>query len=489
MRRILACCITILFSLSAHANPIQDENSKPGSSRWKLVAGRSTDIEGYASLTSVNVGQPIDFYVSTSGSSFEMDFYRLGYYGGAGGREVFKVESVPGVQQPVPSPDPTTGLIECNWSKSYTLSIPSDWVSGVYLVKLTAQPNLQQNWIMFVVRDDARRSDLLFQSSVTTMNAYNSWGGKSLYAFNSTGPQAKMVSFDRPYGAGAGFTEFERWEFPTVRFLEKEGYDVTYCTNIDTHANGDLLLNHRAFLSVGHDEYWSYQMRQNVIRARDAGVSLGFFSSNTSYWQIRLGPDSKGNPNRTIIAYKESALSSDPLAADGDPTNDYLVTTAFRNPPVNSPEEQFKGSMWVPNTNPVSGDIVVENTGHWIFANTGLHDGDHLAGLLGYEVDGMFSAFPPNTIRLAHSPFADRSKTIFSDMTVYQAASGATVFATGSMEWAYGLDDAGPHENPAPPGGYLNPAGQQITRNVLARFISGAPPPPSGSKRRIASHG
>ena len=111
---------------------------------------------------------------------------------------------------------------------------------------------------MFVVRDDARVSDLLFQSSVSTMQAYNGWGGKSLYPFNSSGPQAARVSFDRPYGAGAGFTEFQRWEYPTIRFLEREGYDVTYCTDVDTHAQPDMLVKHRAFLSVGHDEYWSY---------------------------------------------------------------------------------------------------------------------------------------------------------------------------------------------------------------------------------------
>ena len=334
---------------------------------------------------------------------------------------------------------------------------------------------------MFVVRDDAHASDLLFQSSVATMNAYNGWGGKSLYGFNSTGPQAKMVSFDRPYGAGAGFTEFQRWEYPTIRFLEREGYDVTYCTNIDTHANGDLLLRHRAFLSVGHDEYWSYDMRQNVIRARDLGVNLAFFSSNTSYWQIRLEADANGQPNRRIVAHKESALSTDPIATDGNPSNDYLVTTTWRNPPVTLPEELFKGSMWVPNIDAVAGDIVVENTSHWVFANTGLHPGDHLPGLLGYEVDGMFSAFPPNTIRLAHSPFVVKGSTVYSDMTIYQAASGAYVFGTGSMEWAYGLDDTGTRERPAPPGGWISPAAQQITRNVLNRFITGV-------RRRAASH-
>lgn len=481
-RSIVIFCA--LVTLSASANIIQDENARPGTTAWKLVAGRSTAIEGYASLTSVNIGETIRFFVSTTAASYSLEIFRLGYYQGNGARSVAIVSPLPGHVQPVPAPDPATGLIECHWTDPYSLSIPSDWVSGVYLVKLTAQPGGQQNWILFVVRDDARPSDLLFQSSVTTMEAYNGWGGKSLYGFNSTGPQAVKVSFDRPFGAGAGFTEFERWEFPTVRFLEKEGYDLTYCTSVDTHANGALLLRHRGFLSVGHDEYWSYTMRRNVEQARDAGVNLAFLSSNTSYWQIRFESDSNGDANRTIVAYKERALSADPILTDGDPTNDYLATTAFRNPPVNLPEEMLKGSMWTFTDMPVTGDIVVENTSHWVFANTNLNPGDHLAGLLGYEVDRMFAAFPPTTVRLAHSPFTGYKGAVdYSDMTIAQAGSGAWVFSTGTMEWAYGLDDTGPHESAAPPGGFLNPAAQQITRNVLNRFVTGGP-----RKRRAVQH-
>ena len=481
----LSWLLCALIAVGASANTIQDENARPGTTAWRLANGRSTDIEGYASRTSVNVGNSIQFFVSTAAPTYSLDVFRLGYYQGKGGRSVASASQLTGHVQPVPSPDPATGLIECHWTDPYTLSIPSDWVSGVYVVKLTAQPGGQQNWIMFVVRDDARPSDLLFQSSVTTMQAYNAWGGKSLYGFNSTGPQAAKVSFNRPYGPGAGFTEFGRWEFPTVRFLEKEGYDVTYCTSVDTHADGDLLLTHRGFLSVGHDEYWSYDMRRNVERARDGGVGLAFLSSNTSYWQIRLESDSDGIANRTIVAYKEKALSNDPILTDGDPTNDYLATTTFRNAPVNLPEESLKGNMWTLTDTPVSGDIVVENTSHWVFANTGLRPGDHLPGLLGYEVDRMFSAFPPTTVRLAHSPFTGfRGATDYSDMTIYQARSGAWVFSTGTMDWAYGLDDTGTHESPAPPGGFLSPAAQQITRNVLNRFIFGE----TRAKRRSARH-
>jgi N,N-dimethylformamidase beta subunit-like protein len=474
MHRAAALLCASFITSGLLANPIQIENARPGTTAWQLKAGRSADIEGYASLTSVDVGGTIRFFVSTSAPQFTMDFFRMGWYGGAGSRQVFGPSQASGQVQPVPRIDPVTGLIECHWTESYRLTIPADWVSGVYVVKLTAQPDGQQNWIMFVVRDDAHTSDLLFQSSVTTMQAYNPWGGKSLYGFNSAdGVQASQVSFDRPYGAGAGVTEFLRWEYPLVRFLEREGYDVSYSTNIDTHERPESLRRHRGFLSAGHDEYWSWQMRDNVESARDAGVSLGFFSSNTSYWQIRLGRDSDLNSDRTIIAYKEKALVSDPVANDGDPLDDYLTTTSFRSPPANRAEEAMIGSMWASATGPVSGDIVVEHTSHWIYANTGLRDGDHLRSLLGYEVDRMFDFYPVGTERLAHSPFDNGGVTDYSDMTIYRAASGAWVFGTGSMEFAYGLDDPGTPREVAPPaGGWVSPAAQQIARNVLNAFVA-----------------
>jgi hypothetical protein len=323
------------------------------------------------------------------------------------------------------------------------------------------------------VRDDARTSDLLFQNSVTTWQAYNAWGGKSLYGFNSTGPQATKVSFNRPYTLMSGPSEFLfRWEYPMVRWLEREGYDVTYTTNIDTHARPQTLVNHRAFLSVGHDEYWTWEMRENVERARDSGVDLGFFSANTCYWQIRLEPDMFGKPHRTIVGYKETALSSDPILADGNPGNDHLATTRWRDIPVLRPEEQLIGVMYT--ATPVDGDIVIANASHWAFAATGLSNGDRLPGLLGYEVDRMQGFGPAGVVLLAESPFVttDDFESGLSHMTIYRAASGAWVFATGSIQWSWGLDDF----NSSARGSRLNPSAQQITRNILGRFISGDPP-------------
>ena len=463
MRPILAVLFSSLLSAAALANPIQDENRQPGTDQWVLVSQAANhEIEGYASATSVNIGESIRFYVSTADPNYTVEVFRMGWYSGAGGRRMTDAVQLAGSVQPIPPPDPTTGLIECHWKNPYTLAIPANWVSGVYLAKLTAKPSGKQNYILFVVRDDARRSDILFQSSVTTMEAYSNWGGKSLYAYNCIGPQAVKVSFDRPYATISGPGEFlYRYEYNMVRFLERSGYDVTYQTNIDTHVRGDLLLQHRAFLSVGHDEYWSWQMRQNVENARDHGVNLGFFAGNVCYWQIRLEPDSDGQPNRTIVAYKESAPTADPSGQ--------YTTTLWRNPPVNRPEEQLTGVMT--SIVDVDGDIVVENASHWVFNGTGLKPGDHLKGLGGHEVDRMFSAYPPNTIRLAHSPFPSQvdGHIDYGDVTIYQAASGALVFAVGTMQWAWGLDDFNAAAHP----GRVSAAAQQITRNVLEAFVHG----------------
>jgi hypothetical protein len=456
-----AAVFFVLLTLSAHANPITDENALPGTNLWRLRQPGLSEIAGYASSTSVTAGETIRFFVTTKDPAFTLEVFRTGWYGGVGGRRMTEAVTLAGVNQPGCPPDATTGLIDCNWSESHQIVIPNNWVSGIYLAKLTGDPSGNQSYIMFVVRD-ARRADLVFQSAVTTYQAYNNWGGKSLYAFNSTGGPARKVSFDRPYGSafGTGGYIFQ-WEYNMVRFLEREGYDVTYTTNIDTHVRPQSLTRARGILIVGHDEYWTWEMRNHVENARNAGIHLGFFSANDAYWQIRFENDA-----RTIVSYKEAALSSDPLAVDGNPSNDHLVTAKFRDVPVVRAEESLMGVMY--GESQIDGDIVIDNASHWVFANTGLKNGDKLPGLLGYEVDWIHGvASPPGLVRLAHSPFVnDRGQSGFSDMTIYTAPSGAIVFATGTIQWAWGLDDFGDPGRVA----RQSDAAKQITRNVLNRM-------------------
>jgi hypothetical protein len=441
----------------------------------------------------------IRLYVNTGSPTFVLEVFRMGWYGGLGARRIVGATVIAGTAQVMPTADRETGLTDCEWTHPFTLSTtnlddPDDWVSGIYLAKLTASNSDAQSYIIFVVRDDQRQSDLLFQLSVTTYQAYNYWGGKSLYNWGSTGrKRAAKVSFNRPYAAnaqnraaayGVGAGEFltnlqphpdsykvsnAGWDYNMVRWLEREGYDLSYCSSLDTHANPGILHPHKAWLSVGHDEYWTWEMRQHVEAARDAGVHLGFFSANSAYWQIRLEASSaSGTADRIMTCYKKA--SRDPLAKSSAET--LRITDKWRSAAVNRPEEQLIGVMYAGD--PVDGNIVIKAAQHWVFAATGLEPGATLPGLLGYEVDCVHvDADLPSTVQiLAESPWTtltDASNQGVAHMSIYTAASGAIVFATGSIQWAWGLDDYNaPQLRPS----RLSPAAQQTTRNVLGRFLS-----------------
>jgi hypothetical protein len=423
-----------------------------------------------------------------------------------GSRRVFGPVSLHGTHQLTPVPDPETGVVDCDWKNPYVLKTAADsdgtpWTSGVYLAKLSTSGTQRQSYIIFVVRDDERYSDLLLQLPMTTYQAYNFWGGKSLYPASSgdvlpwgsaKGTPAVKVSFNRPfvgstnplaaYGVGAGdfLTNTQPvmngypissagWDYNLVRWLEREGYDLSYVTSLDTHTSPVLLNTHKAFLSAGHDEYWSWSMRENIKAARDAGVNLAFFGANAVYWQVRLeASPATQTANRVMVAYKDRA--KDPYSNDGDLSNDRFITVRWHSEPVTRPEDRLVGMHYV--LDPVDGDIVISNASHWVFESTGLQNGSRLTGLLGYEVDGVSSSPPPGTEILATSTavdLGDPKHTASSNMTIYSTANGSLVFATGSMQWSWGLDD---FNVPVLRTSRLNTAAVQITRNVLARFMA-----------------
>src|SRR5438128_2689705 len=306
----------------AASNPIVAENQQPGSSAWELGSSIANDtsgqIKGYASATSVPQGGNLTLYVSVNPiQTYSIDVFRIGWYGGLGGRLRLHAGPLSGISQPACVPNATTGLIACNWTPGYTLTIPGDWTSGVYLAVLSNAAGYQ-NYVIFVVRD-GRPAAFLFQEGINTAEAYNNYPndtrtGKSLYEFNSYGPntiagtkRAVKVSFDRPFSDdGSGL--FLNWDVQLIRWLERSGYDVTYLTDIDTHTNGSELLNHRAFFSSGHDEYWSNPMYNAAETARDGGVNLAFFGSNAVYWQVRYEPNSVGVVNRVLVCYKDASI-------------------------------------------------------------------------------------------------------------------------------------------------------------------------------------
>jgi hypothetical protein len=525
-------------------NPIAAENARAGTHDWQLERpALAREIEGYASATSVERGTTIALYVNTRAPAFVLEVFRIGWYAGAGARRVFGPLHVAGTVQPEPEMHADTGLVDCAWTHPFVLTTadPSGnaWPSGVYLARLSARDGDDnhdgaQSYVIFVVRDDARRADLLVQLPVTTWQAYNTWGGKSLYRWGSTGPtpgrsqvgpapsggserserggtgptpgrsqggpapsggserggkkpeRASKVSFNRPYavnaqnpaaayGVGAGEfltnlqphpdtygTSNAGWDINLVRWLEREGRDVAYCTNLDTHARPPTTARCKAWLSSGHDEYWSWAMREHVEQARDAGVHLAFFGSNAAYWQIRLEPSAASRTaDRVMVCHKKA--ERDPFA--GTP----FVTDRWRSEAVNRPEEALVGVMY--DADPVDGDIVIAAPVHWLFDGTGLERGSVLRGLLGYEVDSMQGGGPTHIEVLAASPWTISGKKPregIAHMTLSTAPGGTLVFATGSMQWAWGLDD---FNAPALRPARSSAAAERMTRNLLARFV------------------
>ena len=448
---------------------------------WELAyPAAQHEIEGYASAPSVNKGEPISIFVRTPSPRYSVAVYRTGWYSGAGAQLVQgPVDNIPSVSQPAcVVTEPATALFECAWRSPYVVRTQTSWKSGVYLAKLTAQGRRQDgksSYVIFVVRDDASTSRFLAQLSFNTYQAYNNWGGKSLYDFNSSGSlAAAKVSFNRPYalqgnvsargvGAGEYIADFlPGWDYNLVRFLEREGYDVTYTTDYDVGARPQTLLQHRAFLVLGHSEYWTMAQRNAIAAARDAGVNLGVFGANVGFWQVRFEPSRVGakTPDRTMVGYKGNAVANDPVG----PTSQ-LLTTRFRSLADPLPENRLLGVMY--GVDPVDADIVIDDDTTWVTANTGLVRGSRLAGLLGYEIDFMTEVLNPSHRRIGHS--LDPRSGKYGDMTVYTTASGATVFATGSMQWGWGLDDYGVPDIRA---SRLSPAAQQITRNVLGRLAA-----------------
>jgi hypothetical protein len=430
-------------------------------------------IEGYASATSINRGESIRLFVNTIDPTYTISIYRMGWYGGMGGRLVAGPISRTGRRQASCPLDSSVRLVECDWTDPYVLAVPdnrtdlTDWASGIYLAKLTGSSG-KQSYIIFTVRDDARNSALLFQQSVTTYAAYNNWGGYNFYDSNSVGGKpAYKLSFNRPYsnpqqaGNGKGAGDYFAWEAKTLRFLEREGYDVSYSTNIDTDISPSRLFQHKAFLSVGHDEYWTKAMRDNVEAARNGGIHLAFLGANNAYWQVRLEA-SKANaqPNRTVVGYKYDAQAFDPLYT----SNPSQATYLFRGAPVNRPEASLIGVMY--DYNSLDLDMVISDctTLAWVCSKTSLQKGSVLRGMLGYEVDRTDASSPAGIAVIAASPYTVGGQTRYSHMTYYTHGSGAGVFATGSMQWNWGLDDFGEY------GDRVNANVQQITRNVLDRF-------------------
>ena len=337
----------------------------------------------------------------------------MGYYGGDGARLVDSVtpDITVSQNQPACNTDTTTGLVDCgDWSVSATWNVPADAVSGVYFAHIyRTDGTSDQNQIPFVVTDNSSHSDVVFMTSDETWQAYNDWGGFSLYsgsAGDSQGSQldpgrAVQVSYNRPFATrfdtpdGQDF--FFSSEFPMIEFLEKNGYDVSYVSQSDVSAPGaaSMLEQHKVFVNAGHSEYWDPGDRSNVTAARDGGVSLAFFTGNTMWWKTRWAASQFGNEaDRTLITYKESIDS-----IQRDPADPPTWTGNWRDPRFSppgdggQPENALTGQLWMVNCCSYADQVPYAYSNLRIWRNTdvaNLQSGQTYTmpdGTLGYEWD------------------------------------------------------------------------------------------------------
>jgi hypothetical protein len=473
-------------------NLIQAENLKPGSRAWLLDKVnqreglfRQPEIEGFASPWEVETGQRIEFKVSCDpASEFTLDLYRLGYYQGRGGRLVASLGPFKG--HPQPQPEITSdGLATCAWKSCHSLTIPSDWPSGVYFGKLQTLPGEArrssksevgwQSHLVFLVRD-RRQADFNFQCATNTWAAYNRWPQvNSSYDkdgdFWYWGPGTR-VGWQRPFGFPAsgvtlpptkvGSGEFPLWEFPLAYWMEKEGYDVTYTSNHDTHTDGAGLMRTRAFLSIGHDEYWSNQMMDNLKAALAKGLNAAFLCGNALYG---------------VVEY-DATLASTTRTGIFGPLEEKVVG-------IWPAMSQFK--QWGPDAAEVMGvrsvfpvvglgDWTCTDPEHWLFEGTGMKKGDSVQGLIGWEFHGV--PWPHPGLKIVAEGRAQEGGPVgHYSSVVFQHPGGGTIFNAATIWWPQALSEPPGHTRPLiyseRPTGLQGPDSrvQRITKNLFEKFL------------------
>ena len=277
---------------------IAEENRRPGTGEWwGAKHAPPAAIESYATQSSCLPGGRIELCVSTwPAARYEIVVYRLGWYDGAGAREELRLPSNIGLPRIAPEADLATGIVRAGWDVSDVVQIAVDAVSGHWLaqLRLLSGPHAGAvTLVPFVVRPAlADRPAVLVQVPVNTLQAYNHWGGKCLYPSNSTDNVAAVkVAFDRPVPAWRASNLNAKapfhYDLPLARWMEREGYDVGYQTDVDTHRAPWSLVGPRLVVTSGHDEYWTREMRDAFDAARDRGTCLAFMGANLAYWQIR----------------------------------------------------------------------------------------------------------------------------------------------------------------------------------------------------------
>lgn len=456
------------------ADAVRKENQRPGTTAWRILredsgerVANNREVEGYALQATVRQGDTLRVAVSiseTEPKNFRWYVYRLGHYGGAGGREVARGGPVKAVRQADCPADPATGMIACAWAPSLEIPIKDDWVRGMYVVKLVREDRYAR-YVPFFVRDANPRAEVAVLMPTATWAAYNTWGGTSLYddKYQVMKPhgisRAFRSSYDRPYSRGQGTGHLLSDDLSLVQWLEAQGLDVGYFSNEDLDASYDFVAGAKVLFLSGHDEYWSTRNRDHADRALAEGRSLINLGANQAYWNVRMDAAADGRARRIVTCFKGHA---------DDPHRDSRRTVKFREGPVGRPENALFGVQFSSRWHQFGFPTVITAPGHWAFSGTGLKAGDTLWMANGYELDQIVNngRTPPGVEVLAESPGLSLQGAFGFGHMVVRKQGSAYVFSAGGVDFVRTLAS----EDMA------DPRAARIVANVLYKAL-GRPVP------------
>jgi len=449
------------------AEPVKSLPCARPSTDWnEVVASRRPAVEGYTSIDSAVPGTDVGLYISATAARYRIQAYRMGYYGHAQACLVWTSAWQAGrVQQRVKVVG-ATNTPTAPWSKSMTMATKG-WDPGVYLLRIDGGSRTARTFMPLVMRSPSFAGRTVLVMPDTTWQAYNSWGGYSLYdgPRHSFKNRSRAVPFDRPYDARTGAADLIPYELPFVALAEKIGIPLGYASDVDLQRFPTAFLRAHAIISVGHDEYYSPTMRETLTTARDHGVNLAFFGGNDVYRKIRFANTANG-ADRLEINYKDA---TDPIKTPS------LVTTQWRETPSNNPESSLTGADYRCASS-VYYPMVVADPTNWLFTGTGVQAGTKLPGVVGQEFDGINIARPvprPLTV-LFHSPVICTHRPTSQDSTYYTTPSGAGVLDIGAYYWNCAIARRCPAK--------IDGATSDIVTRITTNFLTAAAAGPLGKR-------
>jgi hypothetical protein len=462
------------------AKAVAAENALPGTHAWwPSIAGNRPGIEAYLDRVSVRPGDKVGLYVNATGP-VTVTALRIGWYGGAGSRSVWHGSTVAKPQPKAttlsaPLPDlggmKGTRAIVARWTMT-TLLDTTDWPEGQYLIRLDHAGAARV--VPLIVRSADARGRVLVVAATMTWQAYNLWGGASLYeggADESFGNRSFAVSYDRPYSDGYGAGHYIGHDLGLDQLAESEGLPLAWTTDYDVAQNPRLLDGATAIVFGGHSEYWTGAERDAVTAAVAKGSNLAIFGANTAYWRVRLAgrtvglpgqPDRRGGLPRLVVGAKDAGL--DPLAKK-DPAG---AMARFRDKPAPRPEEALTGMRY--DCFPAKAALTVADATWWGWAGTGLKNGDTLPGVVAPESDRVYPAadLPHPMQVVAYTKFNCRGHLTAQTSVYWAAPSGAGVFTAGTMDWPCAARQLCTLPDPNRTSALLS----RVTRNILGALAT-----------------